>query len=91
MPSMTLSMSNPPSSLPELSLKDDVKQKVSQFFGKTLGIVVVDGLQNLVGLFDEHRLERVAVLLLIPGTAVRTAQRGHDFNELFELCPSHSV
>ena len=75
----------------ELSLKDDVKQKVAQFFGKTLGIVVVDRLQNLVGLFDEHGLEGVAILLLIPRATVWTPQPGHDFNELFELCPSHSV
>src|SRR5688572_12842137 len=77
--------------LSQLSLENDVKKKVSEFLGKAFGIIVVDGFENLVGFLDKHGLEGVAILLLIPGTAVRTAQRSHDFNELFELCPGHSV
>ncbi len=50
----------------ELRLEDDVKQQVSKFFGKALGVIVVDGLENLVGFLDQHGFQGVAILLPVP-------------------------
>src|SRR5262245_23668343 len=77
--------------LPYLRLENDVKQQVAEFFSKTVGIVVVDGFKDFVCLFDEHGFEGVPILFPIPWATVWAPQPGHDLNEVFELCSSHSV
>ena len=75
----------------ELCLENDVKEQVAKFFRKAVWIIVVDRLENLIGFLNQHGFQGVAILLPVPGTTVRSPQPGHDFNELFELCTSHSV
>jgi hypothetical protein len=73
----------------EVSMKDDVEENISQLFGKAFEIARLDGFEHFVDFLDQHGLERIEVLLLVPRTAVRTSQRGHDFDEPVELLLSH--
>ncbi len=80
-----------PGLLAQLCLKDDMQEKVAELFVQRFGVVVVDGFEDFVGLLNQHGFKGVAILLFVPRATVRPAQPRHDFNELFELCPSHSV
>ena len=66
-----------------------MKQQVAQFFREALKIVVLDGLKDLVDFLNQHWLQRVEVLLLVPWASIRTPQPGHDFDESFEFLPRH--
>ena len=82
--SITVLMSNSP---PPCRVAPETRREAAdrQVLRRGLEVLVVDGFQNLVGFLDQHGLQRIEILLLVPGTTVRTPQRGHDFDELFEL------
>src|SRR5437773_9378043 len=72
----------------ELRLEDNVEEQISQFLGYSIEVLIIDGFEDFIDLLDQHRFERVEVLLLIPWTAVRTTQPRHDLDQSFESLPS---
>src|SRR5262245_28008659 len=75
----------PPGFLCKLGMKNDVEKDVAQFFGKSVKIAVLDSLEHFIDFLDQHRLEGVEVLLLVPRASIRTSQRRHDLNEPLEF------
>src|SRR5436190_13803775 len=74
--------------LAKMSMKHDVKKKITQFFGHPFEITVFDCFEDLVNLLDQHGFERVEVLLLVPWTAVGTAQFLHNADQPLEFFSS---
>jgi hypothetical protein len=70
--------------LGQTRVEDDVEQKVAQFLGQTGKVPGIDRVDDLVDFFDEHRPERIEVLLAIPRASLRPAKRRHDFDEALE-------
>ena len=67
--------------LSKIGVEHNVEEKVTKFLGHAFKIAVFDGLQHLIDFLNQHRLQRVKVLLLVPRAAIRTAQCIHDLNE----------
>ena len=66
----------------QLRLEDDLEQQIAELLAVLARVVVVDGLEHLVGLFDEEGLELSEGLLLIPGAAVGRQELLHDRHQL---------
>ncbi len=75
----------------ELSVKQNMQENIAELFGEPLEVIIFDRLEHFIDFLDEHRLKRIEVLLLVPWTAIRTAQRRHDFDKFFELWPGLRV
>src|SRR5262245_32552205 len=52
----------------EMSMEYDVKQQISEFLSQSVEVLVIDGLENLIDLFNQHWFKRVEILLLVPRT-----------------------
>src|SRR5207245_4872312 len=50
-------------------VKEDLEEHVAQFLLEFRLIVLLDRIQDLIGLFDQVRLERLAGLFAVPGAA----------------------
>jgi len=50
-----------------------------------LGVLVVDGFADLVGLLDEVAADGMMILLTVPHAAVRRAQDFHNTKQIIEL------
>ena len=74
----------------KLGVEDDVKKQIPEFFGETVEVFVLNSLQYLVNFLDQHGLQGIEILLLIPGATIRAAQCCHDLNELFEFLSGHA-
>src|SRR5262245_10848284 len=72
---------------PELGMKDHVQQQVAKFLRQAIKVAVIDRVEDLIDFFDQHRLERIEILLLVPWTAVRAAQSRHNLDEPLEPFP----
>src|SRR3970040_2251258 len=68
----------------DLRLQDDLEQKVAQLFAQRRRVVLVDGLERLVGFLQEMRAESLRGLFAVPGTALWGPQVGDDVLEAFE-------
>jgi len=66
----------------ELGVEDDLEQQVSKLFGHLVVVARLDGVEQLVDLFDRVPTQRPMVLFAVPRTSVRRAQGGHDLQEL---------
>src|SRR5437870_8415142 len=73
----------------KMGMKDNMEKQVAQFFGESVEVVVLDRLEYFVYFFDQHRLQRIEILLLVPWAAVGAPQRRHDFDKLLELLSGH--
>jgi len=51
-----------------LRVKDDLQQQVAQLVTQGVGVVTLDGVQRLVGLFQQVGTERARRLLPVPRT-----------------------
>ena len=60
--------------LGDADLVGHVEQYVAQLLGHRVGLLAVDGLQELVDLLQELGLEGAAGLLPVPGAALRSPQ-----------------
>ena len=68
----------------DLGVEDDLQEDVSQFRAQGLVIPCIDGLEGLVGLFEQVAFQRRMGLLTIPRTAAISAQACHDIDQLLE-------
>ena len=67
-----------------LAVEHDLEEQVAQLLGEVPRVVLVDGLQDLVGLLDQVGLEGGAGLLAVPWAASLAAQPGHERQERIE-------
>src|SRR5205814_8832145 len=61
-----------------------LQQQVAQLIRQAFPITGVDGVQDLIGLFEQVRLDGVEILFAIPGAAARRPQLGHDLDQTGE-------
>ena len=66
--------------VPEIS-REDLKEQVTQLLAETHHVVVVQGLQHLVGLFQKRRAKRPMGLITIPRAPPGSTEVGHDLLE----------
>ncbi len=78
-----------PQFLSQSCVKNDMKEKISEFLGKAAIILGIDRFEDFIDFFDEHRFQRLEILLPIPGTAFRSPQLGHNLNQSFKLTARH--
>ena len=74
-----------------LGEEDGLQHQVAKFFGETRPVAPVDGVEHLVGLFEQIRLDGVEVLFAIPRTAAGRAQPGHDSDQALKPFASCSL
>jgi len=75
--------------LRDLCLKDDLQEEVAQLLPYLGGVAFIEGLEELIGLFEEIGLERVPRLHPVPRTAILATEPGHYVDELLQV--SHGV
>ena len=69
-----------------LGVEHDLEQQVAELVDQPRHVAAVDGVQDLVSLFDRMRCDRRKTLLEIPrATALGVAQAGHDVDEAIDL------
>ena len=68
--------------------EDGLEHQVAEFFGQTRPIALIDGVEDLVGFFQQIRLDGVEVLFAIPRAAARSAQPRHDADQALETFSS---
>ncbi len=56
-----------------LRIEDGLQQKVAQLFGEFLPLAPLDGVENLVGLFEGVRLDAIEGLFAVPRAPARSA------------------
>ena len=70
-----------------LGMEHDLKQKIAQFVPEAGHVAVIDGLGDLVGLFDGVRRDGREILFYIPRTAaVGVAELRHDVEKSLDVC-----
>jgi hypothetical protein len=60
-------------------VENDLEQNVTKFLKKSFVILVVNGVDQLIALFQQMRLERCVSLLAVPRATVGCPQFGHYF------------
>ena len=65
-----------------LCIKQHLQQQVAEFFGKMRKVSPLDGVEDLVGLFERVLTNGIESLLAVPGAATRRTQSGHDRRRL---------
>ena len=68
----------------DLRMEEDLKEKITEFFGELGVVCAIKGVEDFVGFFDEIRAESGVSLFAIPGAAVGSAEAGHDGNQFLE-------
>src|SRR3989442_5169786 len=71
---------------PDLGVKEYLKQHVAQLLFDLCLVLLLYRFEDLVGLFDQVRLERLAGLLAVPGAAAFPSQPRHDLDDVIEPC-----
>ena len=69
----------------DLAVKDDLEQHIAQLFTQFLRLAVVQGVEQLIGFFEQARFERDMGLCFIPRAAVGAAQLRHYVEQFTEL------
>ncbi len=69
---------------PDLGAEKKEEDEVPQLFAERLRVVALDGVDDLVGLFDEIRSHGAQTLLAIPWTAVGTAEPADEAEQFGE-------
>ena len=68
----------------DLAVEHDLEQQVAELLDEVVDVVLVDGVQHLVGFLDQVRFEGGAGLLAVPRAATLAAQPGHQGEEGIE-------
>ena len=68
--------------------EDGLQHEIAEFFSQARPILLIDGVENLVGLLEKIRFNGVEVLLAIPGAAAGGAQASHDGDQSLEAFAS---
>ncbi len=58
-----------------------LEHQVAEFFREMRPVARIDGVEDLVGLFERVRLDGVEGLLAIPRTTAGSAQASHDLDQ----------
>ena len=53
----------------ELAMKDDLEEKVTEFFGHLVVIAGLDGIEQFINLLDRVPAQCAMILLTVPGTS----------------------
>jgi hypothetical protein len=69
--------------LGEFGLKCDVEQDVAQLFPDPPIIALGNGIEELIGLLEQERCERLAGLRLIPRAPIRTTKSSEKCDKPF--------
>ena len=74
-----------PSGFPlDVGVEDHLEKHVPQFFLQMLGVLLIDGLDDLAALLQQSPAEALVGLLSIPGAAARGTEDGDDVFQVFE-------
>ena len=65
-----------------LRVKEHLQHQVAQFLGQMRPVAALDGVEDLVGLFQRVFADGIEGLLAVPGAAVGSAQPRHDLDRL---------
>ena len=68
----------------DLTVEDDLKEKIAQFFTKFVGILTVESFENFEGFLHQHRFEGFARLLPIPWASIRAPEFRHQLEQFLE-------
>src|SRR5207249_2538160 len=71
--------------LRDLRVKDDLEQEIAELFLELLRIGRVQSIEGLKGLLDEHGLEGLTRLLLVPWAAVLPSQPFDQVHQLLNV------
>ena len=70
--------SEPPGFRGDLAVHDHLEQQIAQFLAKMRVVVLADGLDRFIGLFDHPFAERVVRLFAVPRATVGSAEPGNN-------------
>jgi hypothetical protein len=70
--------------LGDAGLENDLQQEIPELLAVRLGVSVLDGLEDLVGLLEDVGAQRREGLLPVPGASVRAPEAGHDGEKAFD-------
>ena len=73
-----------PALLGDVGVEDDLQQQVAELAGELVVVLLVDGVGDLVGLLDRHRLDALVGLLAVPRAAAGGAQARDQLDEAGE-------
>ncbi len=68
-----------------LRVEDALQHEVAQLLGEFVPVALIDGVEDLVGLFERVGLDGVEGLVAIPRAAAGRAQLRHQLNEALEF------
>ncbi len=68
-----------------LGVEDGLEEEVAEFFGEVGPVAAVDGVEDLVGLFEGVGFDGVEGLLAVPGAAGFGAELRHNSDQLREF------
>ena len=67
-----------------LRIEKHLKQQVAEFFGQMREVAALDGVEDLVGLFQRVFADGIEGLFAVPGAAAGSAKAGHDGHGLLK-------
>ena len=67
-----------------LRVEENLQQQVAELLGKVRKVTALDGVEDLVGLFERVFANGVEGLFAVPGASAGCAQAGHDGHRLLE-------
>ena len=68
-----------------LGEEDGLEDEVAELVAEVDPVAAIDGVEDLVGLFERVGLDGVEGLFAVPGAAIGRAKAGHDVEELVEF------
>ena len=69
-----------------LRIKEHLQKQIAKLFGKMVEVAALDGVEDLVDLFQRVFANGIEGLLAIPRAAAGSAQPGHDGRGLLKQC-----
>ena len=70
-----------------LRIKQHLQQQIAQFLGQVRKVAPLNGVEDLVGLFQRVFADGIEGLFAVPGAAVGRAQPRHDGHRLLKQAP----
>ncbi len=67
-----------------LGIEEHLQQQIAELLGQVREVAALDGVEDLVGLFQRVFADGVEGLLAVPGAAAGSAQPGHDGHRLLK-------
>src|ERR1022692_5249472 len=74
-----------------LGIEDRLEQEVAQLFREALPVAPVDGIEDLIGLFEGVGLDGIEGLLAIPGASTGRPQLGHQLHQFLKFLSSRGM